>query len=655
MVRGVRPWRWLFCVLMLIAVSLASAQAAQEETLIFGYFVDPVPMYAQPLEDAQVVGTVPANTPLALTPGEHGFGYTSYGGVGGYVHLVDVQRAEGETLLSSAGMSQVTQVTPYMAYSEGIVAVLAAPDAIAPMLEMLPARTPLRVIGETEGFLQVESGESYGYVAAGVLVALALDEPIAPYTAYIDQTRIAYAYPLLGADVIEILSPPSRMQIVATNGDFVCFEKDGGTGYVLLSEIIRYEPQTQAEGYAYIPVATILYDGPDAQSYTTDYIPANTVVALDATNNGFSRIQGSGRYVPTNTLSMLDTEPVAPTYGYWELPQILYADPDTLLQTGVTLPRDEMVEIRQALGEFYLIEYEGTLGFVPQAGMRLVVQGKTIQPLAAVVRSDARLLSQPFPFAAELAQTVPAQTHLWLRETAGDFYKVTYDGVTGYLPTSQVTSLGADVPVNGLEIYIPAKTDLLQFPSDTHGGTTGTLPENMVLTVSARNGSFYYVQHLLGSGYLPASAVVSAQDRAAQMRIDAQRYYLFLNKATCELTIYYADVYGNRTDLVYKTIVVAIGKRTTPTPSGIFELGGKERWHYFGPSYAPFAIEFTPGKYLHGPLYTTADEMAVNQERLEDFGSMATGGCIRMPYEDAMWIYFHCLSGETKLEIVGGV
>lgn len=132
-----------------------------------------------------------------------------------------------------------------------------------------------------------------------------------------------------------------------------------------------------------------------------------------------------------------------------------------------------------------------------------------------------------------------------------------------------------------------------------------------------------------------------------------QQYYLYLDKGQRLLTIYYADALGNSTGQVYNMVTVAIGKRTTPTPSGTFTLSTQERWHDFGASYAPYAIKYTDGRYLHGPLYAQRDESTIIQSRLGDFGKMATGGCVRMPYDIAEWIYLNCNEG-TMLKIVNG-
>lgn len=162
------------------------------------------------------------------------------------------------------------------------------------------------------------------------------------------------------------------------------------------------------------------------------------------------------------------------------------------------------------------------------------------------------------------------------------------------------------------------------------------------------NGTTGYVKHLkFQREYLPGEAPSDASSGAAP------KYYLFANKAANSLTVYLTDASGRRTDQVVKRFTIGIGKRSTPTPVGRFKLGGKEQWHFFGKSYAPFAIKYASGKYLHGPLYRSKDTSTLISSSLSGVGDDVTGGCLRMRYDDMKWIYDNCMSG-TTLEIVNG-
>lgn len=681
--------RWWFLPLMLcLLVLLPSLARALDTTTFTGYFADRKYIRIAPEANTSVVAWVPAGTTLTMTPVSDSYAETTYGDVTGFIYYGDVIRgtdgilasaatptpaptatqvplplptataaADGSAILGQVGTD--TPVVAYVAYAATAQAAFAQPTSDAEVSAVFPAYTPFAVVAHNGEYVKIRTGVGdFSYVHASGLYELAKDIPVTEYDAYIDSPKVLYDKPLAGANVAAILTPPSDMTVTAINGDYVRASVAGRSGYILAEEIIRRETATGDTSFATVPQAAILYTSPDAQSFTSEYLPAHTLVEIDATVNGYSRIKASGLYVQNAAVSLLARMTKSPQarYGYWEQDQPLYASTDEpMLPAGVTLRANTLVEVSYELGDFYLVNQDDTLGFVPKEGLQVLSISQEITPIAAYVTREMTLLSQPFSFSTLTGQTLPANTHLWLTEESGQFYRVAVEGATGYISKASVVLLGEDVPSDGFEVYIDDNAPLLHFPSSAYGRNVATLPQNTLVKILATNGDFYYVQSVLGSGYLEKHlAMTMAQAQLSATPAGQTRYYLFLNKSTRELTIYYADDAGNRTESIYKTITVAIGKQTTPTPSGTFTLGGKERWHYFGPSYAPFAIAFTPGKYVHGPLYYSDAETSLNENRIEDFGTMATGGCIRMPYDDALWIYFHCM-GDTKLEIVNGV
>jgi lipoprotein-anchoring transpeptidase ErfK/SrfK len=189
-------------------------------------------------------------------------------------------------------------------------------------------------------------------------------------------------------------------------------------------------------------------------------------------------------------------------------------------------------------------------------------------------------------------------------------------------------------------------TVIKNIPADTR--LTVELVEGTDYAKTTYKGITGYVKHLKfireSGGASSASSSVSAAK---------SDYYLFLNKSTHTLTVYRADENGRRTDTVVRSITTAIGKRSTPTPSGKFTLTTRETWHSFGSSYAPFAVRYASGKYLHGPLYKSKDIDTVISSSVSGIGKNVTGGCLRMSYTNIKWIYDNCISG-TILEIVNG-
>lgn len=131
-------------------------------------------------------------------------------------------------------------------------------------------------------------------------------------------------------------------------------------------------------------------------------------------------------------------------------------------------------------------------------------------------------------------------------------------------------------------------------------------------------------------------------------------YYLYAEKGSYTLTIYEMDEFGEYTK-VYKTYRISHGGNKTPT--GIFTLGEKERWHNFPDGgTVQYATHYHARLYIHSPLY--AEENAGKLwPRYYDgdhgIGGSNTGGCLRMVTEASRFIYENCPVG-TTLEIVNG-
>lgn len=347
-------------------------------------------------------------------------------------------------------------------------------------------------------------------------------------------------------------------------------------------------------------------------------------------------------------------------YGYWHGDRPLYAlSGGQAAPTGASLGAGEIARLTPESGGYYRAEAYHATGYL---------RGEEMLPLEAAGQATAlRALHLVRLTGVQdgLATAIPADTPVWFAGLRGEEMLVRYEGAE-YLATPTdfyVSSKDTSVTTAAIKEQDGTMDALLDGLRQSHGqgrGQETTAADTLDTTIEA-----------LQQKSMPAQASSARQVDASIQTFDAlmaeyhaareaslpQKYYLHVNKASRQLTIYLADSRGNRTDAIYKVITVAIGKRTTPTPSGLFILGGKEEWHYFGPSYAPYAISFGRGgrsPYLHGPLYREKDVNTVYANRLSDFGQMATGGCVRIPYEDIQWIYQNCESGDTVLEIVNG-
>lgn len=130
-------------------------------------------------------------------------------------------------------------------------------------------------------------------------------------------------------------------------------------------------------------------------------------------------------------------------------------------------------------------------------------------------------------------------------------------------------------------------------------------------------------------------------------------YYLYLEKGSFTLTVYARGEDGSYTQAV-KSFLVAIGKGAK-TPTGVFTLSDRERWHSFGAdqAYTQYAVRYEGRLFIHAPLYRREDVHSMYNNTYREIGTAVTAGCIRTATEAARWIYENCEEG-TRLEIVNG-
>ena len=376
-------------------------------------------------------------------------------------------------------------------------------------------------------------------------------------------------------------------------------------------------------------------------------IDAYTVLRIDEKNAAYLHASDVG-YVSPRDVKLFSTERVQlETAVYYTSAQTMYATPERSHPLPRKLPAKTAVAPLRIANKHYLVQYDGVYGFVPIRGSHRPPHPKKTAAVMALLTPQMKLYTLPFANAAtkeRLQESIVAKL-TWRYD---GFYYFTARGRSYYVKSRDIISLGAAKRPQAAEGYADKIIPMLDVPSKTYGKTISAIPRDAVCALQAQYGNYVKVKYDGKTGY------ALARDFTYPGGNGKDKYFLFLNKSTYTLTVYKADKNGNRTNVKVLETVVAIGRITTPTPSGEFTVGAREAWHDFGHSYAPYAMAYTDGRYIHGPLYLGPKTSQIIKSRLGDFGSMNTGGCIRTPYEDVRWIYFHCGEG-TKLEVVNGV
>ena len=129
------------------------------------------------------------------------------------------------------------------------------------------------------------------------------------------------------------------------------------------------------------------------------------------------------------------------------------------------------------------------------------------------------------------------------------------------------------------------------------------------------------------------------------------KYWIKINKNKCCATVYKKS--GGKWK-PYRAMVCAVGKKSTPTPSGTFYLGSKFRWIRMvtdgNTTFEQYTTRFYGEYYIHSPCYSEPSKNKENAHTFYTLGTHATHGCVRFCVMDAKWIYENCPSG-TKVTV----
>jgi uncharacterized protein YgiM (DUF1202 family) len=88
----------------------------------------------------------------------------------------------------------------------------------------------------------------------------------------------------------------------------------------------------------------------------------------------------------------------------------------------------------------------------------------------------------------------------------------------------------------------------------------------------------------------------------------------------------------------------------TPTPTGVFKIGGRERFGKFlnfGGTYARYWTQIVGGVYFHSILFDKRDINTLEHSAFRNLGSNVSHGCVRLYVEDAKWLYYYACPGTT--------
>lgn len=140
---------------------------------------------------------------------------------------------------------------------------------------------------------------------------------------------------------------------------------------------------------------------------------------------------------------------------------------------------------------------------------------------------------------------------------------------------------------------------------------------------------------------------------------DPDKYYILLDLRNQIVTVYERDEAGEYTRIV-RRFLCTTGRTEldpedpedegTPTPSGIWKIGGRERFGKFanfGNEYTRYWTQIVGDIYFHSIMFSSRDVNTLKRGAFNNLGDNVSHGCVRLYVEDAKWLYYYACPGTT--------
>ena len=140
---------------------------------------------------------------------------------------------------------------------------------------------------------------------------------------------------------------------------------------------------------------------------------------------------------------------------------------------------------------------------------------------------------------------------------------------------------------------------------------------------------------------------------------DPDKYYILLDLRNQIVTVFEQDENGEYTKVV-RRFLCASGRtdvdeadpedEATPTPRGIWKIGGRERFGKFAnfsASYARYWVQIVGSIYFHSLLFSKRSIDTMERGPYGEMGNKVSHGCVRLYVEDARWLYYYACPGTT--------
>ena len=636
-----RLWALLAVLALLAACACALAEEAAEELpeTVIGYFDEVMQVRDKPDVSKISLASILAFRPVEVHPINDRYATINYEGVEGYIFYKNIRP-----------IPEDTPVEPFTVYMADNRYCYDTPLHNAYVLTTIPAETPMTVVATVKSYYHVQTGEWDGYVFQSNCTPLgAFSSEPSDVEFYVEERESLREYPLKNAGEVAALEPGRIYQAEATSRDFYRVTVDDVTGWVPTASASAFKDDESTTRVALMHGGVTLYERPDKGFPAEDvYHGSEGLLFISAENGGFYRLDQEEKYVWREDVETFAVNRIDMQRLFVGMETHLTLRPTGEDPMGTTLAAGEFYAAQYTAGDSYLVFAEDVWGFLPKASASVssLEADEVMNRTAALVTISAALYSDDGRRIA-----LKEGDKIFVTAMGVEFYRCEFGGETGFVFRQAVEIFSADAPLTAYTITAPAEIRFMDFPDQALAEDYPTIPAGAEVEVDGFNRCYLRVNYQGLTGYTAQTGLVTAESTGIPTTENVPSYQVALEKSSFMAYIFLLDDEGDPCAVVMSA-QVGIGKRSTPTPSGTFTLGYKERWHAFTMSVTPHTTTYVKGRFIHGIPCRTRDESTMIGY-MEQHG-MVTGGCLRSPMEFARFVYMNCPSYQTELVVVSG-
>jgi hypothetical protein len=486
-----------------------------------------------------------------------------------------------------------------------------------------------------------------GYLQQSALRELPGIQPLDLYIVYNRQEQPLLALPLTGADRLATLRSGQMLTVTGHAKGYYKVRYRDVAGYVGKSTVSLMEQLPVEAALVLTRQEEALFIDSTGNMSSDKVLMPGQLYKVIGQENGYFKLAPDGLYIQAEVVETVLLNPLrTPMTGFVNEKVPLHLLPGSEPMEGQLLEPGRLYTFTAGSGSWLYLDEEGLCGFADPTALHTLPKRPATMNRTWAVQTGMGYLPGSHPLPPDDGAVIQ------LKEMYGDDWFKAMDG--RMIHRGALRIIGSDAPVETHTVTATEDIILLSLPDSTLGEEVATIPAGDIVTVTGFSRHYLLVSYNGQEGYAVGAPLLTDETKYLPSSEDDGAYMVHVNKATLTVSVYRLDAAGKPAGAPLMQAVAALGKRSTPTPSGTFYLGTKYRWVRFTYSQTPHSICYRPGRYIHGlPCYTS--DIAAKVFRTErELGTFSSGGCVRMPFDIAEYIYFTCPSYTTKMEVTSG-